>query len=54
MGGTGRKLPTRVGYRRDNTKPNKFPNCIGTYPDDCKGVTPDKPGKYCSSCPNSK
>jgi len=30
---------------------NKFPNCIGTFPDDCVGVTRHIINKECILCP---
>ncbi len=54
--GTGRKLPKRHTYKKESKSDgntNKFPNCIGTYPD-CKDYTPemsidDRP--ECRTCP---
>lgn len=58
------KVPERVKKRkqrevRDNKMTFardrlKFPDCIGFFPDDCEGVTPEEPGPSCKLCPYFK
>lgn len=41
--------------RKDNLqekkfKSMKFPNCIGLFPDDCKGVTKSNINECCKTC----
>ncbi len=56
MGGTGRKLPKRHGYKQSakgSMISSKFPGCIGTYPD-CKDYTSDmsiENRPECRTCP---
>ena len=42
-------------FNLSGLKLNKFPNCIGNYPDKgCQKATPKKPGKDCECCPHYK
>ncbi|MGV8162769.1 MAG: hypothetical protein ACP5N2_05565 [Candidatus Nanoarchaeia archaeon] len=53
---SGRKLPKKVGYKRDSKNPSetsKFPGCIGRF-QECKSYTPDLPKEdrpECRICP---
>jgi len=36
------------------TSKNKYPNCIGTFPDCPKEIDPKNPPDVCKRCPNYK